>query len=921
MSKMKIKQLLLIVLFLIGISNIAFSQVDTMEYATGRASAQQQLLNYPLPRFKEGHTLNRNFIWFGLNYFSGAQQSGVTNQQMINTAKVNNVEFYTNWNYYFMVNENMGSYGSAANYADTVNYLNGAMAAIAKRNPTWQTSAICFWAQIGGNINKTNLTAEHYMRNASGGYLNTEGASAGTAKYWSPVAPDASIIDDGQKQKTYLQNLINAIGRPLTILNENGEVIPLMSKNGGLLNNDPYVAANYSQLGYPSNRTQDTINDYRGRRYSEQTKLYRDQFMTVSPTTIFTHYGLDGQTDYRPVWTRSKSINSQIKGKYYATGDFYPRWPDNWRAWAGAWHGLGWFADCKYWEMKYGDSLMSPFVSAGWNIDETQNVRPAQYLACLKILSAWGSEFYYTGYFSLSSPWPNSMNWGWQTVMPVYAQAVSSYYEDFFRNGTLLTGDVPRYYLSSTTLWPNNPKYLFNTGDNRQFVAVRKLNGANKYVITTAQMVDANTIGNAPMVSYGKFKLGSDSIRVEFRRQGSVYLFDADSKTFYQLDKWHQYEHPERWSKDIALEAEVADAASGILKTTTIAPNDYVNSTTSRILSSTDTIVYNIGPRVSTTYYVWVRAKGLNTGFSVSVNNTTHTVNCVNSSDWKWYGFNSNDQQMTVSLMPNKNRITIKGISNTIEIDQVVFSLKSDYQSSARCNVIPVATITSLRPTTFCNGDSTILQANSGVSYLWSNGATTQNITTKTAGIYSVTVTTAAGVASSSPLTVTVNSLPVAELNYSGPRDICNGDSIALSGNAPNYNWNTGSTSRTIIVKTAGSYFYTAVNNCGMVTSPTISITTTDCNCAPVTNLTSKRKLFVSTQRTFSWTRSVSSVSKYVFVLTDLSTNKTRSWDLASTASSTVRGGLTAGRQYSWQIIVYCTSGSTVTVNGGVFIQ
>lgn len=78
----------LILLPLLCVLSIAKAQTyDSLEYATGTKSAQQQLMSYPLPRYKPGHTLNRNFIWFGLNYFSGAQQSGVTNQQMINTAK------------------------------------------------------------------------------------------------------------------------------------------------------------------------------------------------------------------------------------------------------------------------------------------------------------------------------------------------------------------------------------------------------------------------------------------------------------------------------------------------------------------------------------------------------------------------------------------------------------------------------------------------------------------------------------------------------------------------------------------------------------------------------------------------------------------------------------------------------------------
>ncbi|MCX6291107.1 MAG: hypothetical protein NT126_05020 [Bacteroidetes bacterium] len=65
-----------------------------------------------------------------------------------------------------------------------------------------------------------------------------------------------------------------------------------------------------------------------------------------------------------------------------------------------------------------------------------------------------------------------------------------------------------------------------------------------------------------------------------------------------------------------------------------------------------------------------------------------------------------------------------------------------------------VPTITAGGPTTFCQGDSVLLTASSGTSYLWSNGANTQSTWIKTSGSYSVIV----NCVSSAPVTVTVNS-------------------------------------------------------------------------------------------------------------------------------------------------------------------
>ena len=72
----------------------------------------------------------------------------------------------------------------------------------------------------------------------------------------------------------------------------------------------------------------------------------------------------------------------------------------------------------------------------------------------------------------------------------------------------------------------------------------------------------------------------------------------------------------------------------------------------------------------------------------------------------------------------------------------------------------PVADVTASGPVTFCDGASVTLDAGAGYgSYLWSNGATTQEINVQVSGIYTVQVTSnqgCGGNASSAPITVTV---------------------------------------------------------------------------------------------------------------------------------------------------------------------
>ncbi|TRZ81323.1 MAG: hypothetical protein D4R91_07825 [Sediminibacterium sp.] len=99
--------------------------------------------------------------------------------------------------------------------------------------------------------------------------------------------------------------------------------------------------------------------------------------------------------------------------------------------------------------------------------------------------------------------------------------------------------------------------------------------------------------------------------------------------------------------------------------------------------------------------------------------------------------------------------------------DQVTFTLPTK------------PTITASGATTFCQGGSVILTANSspaGVySYTWQTGATTQGITVTSAGSYSVTAVNSIGCSeTSTPTIITVNALPAAptansvSLNYNG---------------------------------------------------------------------------------------------------------------------------------------------------------
>jgi subtilisin family serine protease len=150
-------------------------------------------------------------------------------------------------------------------------------------------------------------------------------------------------------------------------------------------------------------------------------------------------------------------------------------------------------------------------------------------------------------------------------------------------------------------------------------------------------------------------------------------------------------------------------------------------------------------------------------------------------------------------------------------------------------NALPTAAVSALSSTTFCQGDSVVLSAPAGYTYLWSNGATTQSITASTAGTYSVAVTNASGCSvTSSPVTVTVNYIPTMSVTNTGALSFCTGGSTTLTaaGGFASYLWSNGATTQSIIVNAAGTYSVTGYTAAGCTSQS--SATSVVANALPV---------------------------------------------------------------------------------------
>ena len=702
------------------------ANIDGVEYPGGYPELNniktplEQLQSFPAPRYRNGHKLYRNFPWFNYEYLSGrgVKASWPKNyEHMVDLGVQAQQELVQHWNYYLRI-EGHAREASQADFAVKKTHLSASVK-LANEHPEWPLAKMTMWTGVQPRhldpsysktafVRRFDLSNNHYVQDAKGKVVEKKGK-----RFWSPEAPLDKVKLDGETQKLYLSNLYQHLQRPINIINENGEVRPvLMGNNPKLLKADANISAAQQASGL-------SWSDYQSTKKMEQRNAYRNAFMKGMPqlkNTLFTYYSIDGKGGHRRAsYAIARKTLSKIRGQYYATPDFYPETPNNWGIQQkGPKHGLGWITGGRYKELAQGDQWFSPFVAAGWSANPQKNMRPAQWLGLLKVLGMFGAEFYYTGYFSnvnKTEGVQDPKHWVWQTVMPSYAQATTSHYENIFRNGKLLDNSK------------GQPAFILNSGDPRHVVSGRFLehpDGATAYAFTGTIQPYSNIKGNAPLKSTAKVyhhRIGKE-VWFNIRRQGSTYVLVLDTNAanapiFYQLDEWHETAHPEHWSKDIVIQAEVADnplsfdeiytenskgepfnAEDSLLNftrhTTYVShPNNTPNMPGGPegnydMPYVIPTFEYSFTPggeAANNTYQLWVRARSESTGnIKIGLKNENGTVlytdniACINSKRWQWYQFGECSAQPITfkQLAPTQHQLLLLASNVGVDIDQMV---------------------------------------------------------------------------------------------------------------------------------------------------------------------------------------------------------------------------------------------------------
>ncbi|MBS1604117.1 MAG: hypothetical protein JST42_15720 [Bacteroidetes bacterium] len=666
--------------------------VDTMEFAPGypayTVQATDQLKAFPLPRFLPNKKVQPNFPWTDITYLHrelpGRGGAGFGESNPHKAVELSE-EMASNWNYYVEVPCLRNDSTTVNGVYKDPNSVQHALIDFSNRHPEYPVATVAFQLadapkQAGFSRDRPYIVAQdlpdiYYMRDEKGRPIVYNGQ-----KWLSPLCPLDSIRQDGFTTRFYLRQLLRYLHRPINMINENGEIFNHMRPEA-LIDQDPRLVKHREALKMNNSR-------YNGWFQQKLDTCYKDAILAlpVLNRTKFSFYNVSAYNPtYWPGYSARRYTNSWFNNMHYSTPSFYPAVPEYWLAGQGSYNG---FADIAYGrvrEIAMGDKLFSPFVSAGWGFEEN-NVRPAEWLGLLKSMVMLGADFFYTGYFNTTGAtgWPNGKGpndprgYIYQVAMPAYAQAIGDRIWNFLTIGQLINPvDSSTYYT----------QYRLPTERGNDLVVVRKLN--NRYLIFGSINPMSNIRGNAPVSAITTINLEGMKLSFEIRRQGSVYVLDLTNRNapvFYQLDAWHQYEHPYFWTKDYDIEAEVFDRDNGKAVILTERPGaasafDFSKFTSFvRLNGESGSVDYNYRPRETKPSFIYFRARGKSgkAKINLAINGKiTIKGNIIaDGNDWKWYKVMGQDgRDLTVDTSPDSGVIlSVNVAQGQADIDKIILS-------------------------------------------------------------------------------------------------------------------------------------------------------------------------------------------------------------------------------------------------------
>lgn len=230
----------------------------------------------------------------------------------------------------------------------------------------------------------------------------------------------------------------------------------------------------------------------------------------------------------------------------------------------------------------------------------------------------------------------------------------------------------------------------------------------------------------------------------------------------------------------------------------------------------------------------------------VCVSGQVSFTNYSSNSDIYLWNFGTGDTSTLVSPIytyPSTGNYTVTLVSG----NSVSGLSDTTTQIITVSDASPVAFITAEGSTTFCDGQSVVLDASTGPGYTYKwkkglsfiTGATNSTYTVTDSGDYKVLVTVTAGcTALSTKVTVTVNPVPSASILEGSAIAFCEGNSTILDANDDEvtYQWQNngiiipGATSTGLLISSGGSYTVVETNSYSCMDTSSATVVTVNAN-------------------------------------------------------------------------------------------
>lgn len=382
-------------------------------------------------------------------------------------------------------------------------------------------------------------------------------------------------------------------------------------------------------------------------------------------------------------------------------------------------------------------------------------------------------------------------------IYTFYATAVSGACESATRSAVdIIVNPLPVLTLNDTAVCTGSTytidaqnagsTYLWNTGETTQTIDVTS--GGNYSVdITTALGCTATDAMNLVLNPLPIVDLGSD-----------VSFCDGDNITLDAGNTGMDF----LWNTGETTQSIIASIDGTYSVTVT-------NPTT--MCSNSDNILVTVNPNPVQ-----------NLGANITQCGGTVTLDAGNPGlDYLWNDGSTNQTLVT----------TVSGNYSVLVTDLATGCFSND---AITVTINPVPAVDLGVDSTQCGGSIVLDAGNTGATYLWSDGSTSQTLAATATGNYSVVVTNSFSCSATDDVDITINFLP--NVNLGNDTTLCGG-SITLNAGNPgmDYAWNNSTTNQTLTVFISGNYSVMVTDlSTGCQSSDAINITI---GSVPVVNL------------------------------------------------------------------------------------